>query len=187
MVDLGLSVKWANCNLGAKSASETGDFICWGELMEKQYSHKYNYKWYDPLTDKTVEIGDQISDTQYDAAKAILGDGWRLPTEDEMKELLEKCTWTEETYGFTVTGPNGNSIYLPACGFQGYKGAPRAAIEPGYYMTGNSDVRVNYEGKKMIDNAVTLRFTRGAGNKFKTPEMNYFSKAGGIQIRPVHK
>ena len=45
----------------------------------------------------------------------------------------------------------------------------------------------NYEGKKMIDNAVTLRFTRGAGNKFKTPEMNYFSKAGGIQIRPVHK
>lgn len=187
MVDLGLSVKWAKCNLGAMSASETGDFICWGELTEKQYSHKYNYKWYDPITDKTVEIGDQISDTQYDAAKAILGDGWRLPTEDEMKELLEKCTWTEETYGFTVTGPNGNSIYLPACGFQGYKGAPRAAIEPGYYMTGNSDVRVNYQGQKMIDNAVTLRFTRGAGNKFKAPEMNYFSKAGGIQIRPVHK
>lgn len=42
-VDLGLSVKWAPFNIGAKDASETGDYICWGEIIEKQYSHVYNY------------------------------------------------------------------------------------------------------------------------------------------------
>ena len=46
MIDLGLSVKWAPFNIGAQGASETGDYICWGEITEKQYSHIYYYKWY---------------------------------------------------------------------------------------------------------------------------------------------
>lgn len=68
-----------------------------------------------------MEIGDQISGTEYDPANVLWGNGWRLPTEAEIKELIEKCTWTAEQYGYTVTGPNGNSIFLPACGMQGYK------------------------------------------------------------------
>ncbi|UKI24517.1 MAG: hypothetical protein L6U61_09275 [Bacteroidales bacterium] len=98
-----------------------------------------------------------------------------------------KCTWTAEQYGYTVTGPNGNSIFLPACGMQGYKGAPRGNVQPGYYMTGNADVRTNYQGQKMTSNAATLRFSRGAFNKFNKPEASFFSKAGGIQVRPVHQ
>ena len=93
MVDLGLSVKWAPFNIGAQGASETGDYICWGEITEKQYSHIYNYKWYDPITNDYVEIGDQISGTEYDPANVLWGNGWRLPTEAEIKELIEKCTW----------------------------------------------------------------------------------------------
>lgn len=185
-VDLGLSVKWAPFNIGAKAASETGDFICWGELTEKQYSHVYNYKWYNALTDEYIEIGDQISNTQYDAAKALWGNGWRLPSEAEIKELVEKCTWTAETYGYTVTGPNGKSIFLPACGMQGYKGAPRGSIQSGYYMTGNANVNTDKTGKKMTSTAVTLRFSRGVGNKINAPQVTFSSKAGGIQIRPVH-
>lgn len=185
-VDLGLSVKWAPFNIGAKDASETGDYICWGEITEKQYSHVYNYKWYDPLTGEYIEIGDQISDTKYDTAKALWGNGWRLPSEAEVKELLEKCTWKAETYGYTVTGPNGNSIFLPACGMQGYKGAPRGSIQSGYYMTGSANVNTDKTGKKMTSTAVTLRFSRGVGNKFNDPQVTYSSKAGGIQVRPVH-
>lgn len=187
MVDLGLSVKWAPFNIGAQGASETGDYICWGEITEKQYSHIYNYKWYDPITNDYVEIGDQISGTEYDPANVLWGNGWRLPTEAEIKELIEKCTWTAEQYGYTVTGPNGNSIFLPACGMQGYKGAPRNNVQSGYYMTGNADVRTNYQGQKMTSNAATLRFSRGAFNKFNKPEASFCSKAGGIQVRPVHQ
>lgn len=186
MVDLGLSVKWAPFNIGSASASATGDFICWGELVAKQYSHIYNYKWYDPITGKYAEIGDQISNTEYDAAKTLWGNGWRLPTEAELKELVEKCTWTEETYGYTVTGPNGNSIFLPACGMQGYKGAPRGSIQSGYYMSGNADVRTNSKGEKLDSTAATLRFARGSYNKLGKPEVTFSSKAGGIQVRPVH-
>ncbi len=187
MVDLGLSVKWAPFNIGASDASGIGDFICWGELAAKQYSHVYNYKWYDPLTGEYTEIGDQISDTEYDAAKVLWGEGWRLPTEAEFKELVEKCTWTEEAYGYTVTSPNGNSIFLPAAGMQGYRGLPRGLTQSGYYMSGNADTRTNYQGQKMTSNAVTLRFARGAYNKLSAPQVTYSSKAGGIQVRPVHE
>ncbi len=187
MVDLGLSVKWAPCNIGATDSTGVGDFICWGELAAKQYSHVYNYKWYDPLTKGYVEIGDQISNTQYDAAKALWGNGWRLPTEDEFKELVERCTWTESAYGYTVTGPNGKSIFLRAAGMQGYKGVPRGSVQSGYYMSGNADVRTNAKGEKMVSNAVCLRFSRGTYNKLNAPQVNYFSKAGGIQVRPVHE
>lgn len=188
MVDLGLSVKWAPMNIGAMSNSGVGDYICWGELYAKQYSHVYNYKWYDPLEDSYIEIGDQISGTEYDAANVLWGNGWRLPTEAEVQELVERCTWTEDSYGYTVTGPNGNSIYLPACGMQGYRGLPTGmSRQSGYYMTGNADVRTTSQGKKMTSTAACLRFARGAYNKLGTPEATYCSKAGGIQIRPVHE
>lgn len=188
MVDLGLSVKWAPFNIGAKGSTEVGDYICWGELYAKQYSHVYNYKWYDPLTDGYIEIGDQISDTDYDPAKVLWGDGWRLPTEDEIKELIEKCTWVADNNGYTVTGPNGNSIYLPACGMQGYRGLPTGlSRQSGYYMAGNADVRTNSKGEKMTSTAACLRFARGSYNVLGAPQATYFSKAGGIQIRPVHE
>lgn len=185
MVDLGLSVKWAPFNIGSRSAGGTGHFFCWGEITSKQYTHVYNYKWYDPITDDYVEIGDQISDTDYDVAKQLWGNGWRLPTQEECEELVNNCTWTLSGNGYTVTGPNGNSIYLPALGFSTYKGAPRGSTQPGYYMCGNADIRTNSQGKKMVSNAVALRFNR-SGYNLQAPEVNYFSKAGGIQVRPVH-
>ncbi len=187
MVDLGLSVKWAPFNIGATDSASVGDYICWGELKAKQYSHVYNYKWYDPIANGYVEIGDQISNTKYDPAKALWGNGWRLPTEDEFKELIEKCTWTESAYGYTVTGPNGKSIFLRAAGMQGYKGVPRGSVQSGYYMSGNADVRTNAKGEKMVSNAACLRFSRGTYNKLNAPQINYSSKAGGIQVRPVHE
>lgn len=186
MVDLGLSVKWAPYNIGSDEAAKSGYFICWGELVPKQYSHTYNYKYYDPLTDKCIDIADQISDTDYDCAKKLWGNGWRLPSKAEFEELVNECTWEVTSNGYKVTGPNGNSIFLPASGFMTYKGAPRSSTQPGYYMCGDADTRTRPNGEKMLGNAVALKFTR-TGYTINAPIVDYFSKAGGIQVRPVHE
>ena len=115
-VDLGLSVKWATCNVGASSPSGYGNYYAWGETSTKSEYTEDNCK------DYGVDIGSNIGGTKYDAARANWGGTWRMPTLDEMKELKEKCTWTWTTLdgrnGYRVTGPNGKSIFLPAAGFR---------------------------------------------------------------------
>lgn len=186
MIDLGLSVKWAKYNVGAASESADGFFICWGETRQKQYSHVYNYKHYDPLTDHYVDIGDAIAGTEYDVATDLWGDGWRLPTTAEMTELVEQCTWTIEGNGYRVTGPNGNSIYLRASGMMTYKGKPRSQTESGYYWCSEADTRINSQGNKMESNAAALRFSR-LGYNLQAPQVTFASRAGGVQVRPVHE
>lgn len=121
-VDLGLSVKWASCNVGAKSPKDYGDYYAWGETETKSNYDGGTYKlfWDDIDGDgygEFVNIDNNISGTSYDVASVKWGDGWRMPTYDEFKELLEKCSWTFTYYeGYKVTGPNGNSIFLPLPG-----------------------------------------------------------------------
>ena len=109
-IDLGLSVKWASFNLGAYKPSDPGSTFYWGEKC--------------PSTDKRVKanrnvnaIGDISGDPEYDAATNLLGGHWRMPTPDECKELLSQCIWKAEkrdcVEGRLVTGPSGNSIFLP--------------------------------------------------------------------------
>ncbi len=113
-VDLGLSVKWATCNVGATSPEEYGDYFAWGETSPKE---KYT-------VDNSLTCGKQMSDisgnAQYDAATANWGGDWRMPTDYELNELITKCTWewinTNDFKGYSVIGPNGNSIFLPAAG-----------------------------------------------------------------------
>ena len=121
-VDLGLSVKWATCNVGASSPTGYGNYYAWGETSTKS---EYSEKTYAYCNKKKGEyvymnIGPNISGTQYDAARVNWGGTWRMPTWDEIKELKEKCSWVWTTVngvnGYKVTGPNGNSIFLPAAG-----------------------------------------------------------------------
>lgn len=129
-VDLGLSVKWATCNVGATEPEEDGDEFAWGEIKPKEiYDWKaYKYgKGYNSLTkyctltkygldgftdDKT------ILDPEDDAATVNWGGKWRMPTAAEMEELINKCQWIWTTQGgvkgYKVIGPNDNSIFLPA-------------------------------------------------------------------------
>lgn len=135
MVDLGLSVKWATCNVGARSPEEFGHYYAWGETAPKTSYSWLDYKWskQTSMTVFTKYCGnpgyglDSYSDTKTrldpedDAARVNLGEGWRMPTEKEIKELEEKCIWewTElnNVKGFKVTSlKNGNSIFLPAAG-----------------------------------------------------------------------
>ena len=114
-VDLGLSVKWATCNVGASSPSDDGDYFAWGETSSKTDYTKEDNKTY------CYNLGDIAGDPNYDAARATWGGGWRLPTEDEFEELINNCTWTwgyfQGRKGYKVTGSNGNSIFLPAAGW----------------------------------------------------------------------
>ena len=120
-VDLGLSVKWASCNLGASTPAGKGGYYAWGETSTKTEYTKENYAYYKEGSGYT-DIGKDISGTQYDAATVNLGKDWRMPTQDEVQELCEKCTFTygevDGVKGYYATGKNGNSIFLPCYGFK---------------------------------------------------------------------
>ncbi len=114
-VDLGLSVKWATCNVGASSASDWGNYYAWGETSTKS---DYSYS---TSTTYGKNLGDISGDSQYDAARRNWGGSWRMPTKAECQELVDNCTWTWTTQGghngYRVTSKkNGNSIFLPAAG-----------------------------------------------------------------------
>ena len=115
-VDLGLSVKWATCNVGASKPEDYGNYYAWGETSTKSSYTSDNSKTYGK------QMNDIKGNSQYDAARANWGGTWRLPTKAELKELKNKCTWTRTTQngvkGYKVTGPNGNHIFLLAAGYR---------------------------------------------------------------------
>ncbi|MCR5395638.1 MAG: hypothetical protein K6E86_09610 [Bacteroidales bacterium] len=150
-VDLGLTVRWATCNVGATKPEEFGGYFAWGETKAygeedqtnlrnyastdstsyvKQNFDWPNYKYCDgkssSLTKYCTEAGSGQVDGKYtldladDAAHAAMGGKWRMPTNDELADLREKCTWTWTTLngvtGYNVSSANGNSIFLPAAG-----------------------------------------------------------------------
>lgn len=182
-VDLGLSVKWAPYNLGAYSDGNTGKYYCWGELAQKYYTHRFNYKHYDPITDTMADLGASICGTEYDCATRCWGDDWRLPTADEMKELIEKCTFTRSGYSVIITGPNGNHITLPAAEMMNYRGLPTGYIQTGYYLTGDASTSTYGNGKVKTDCCQALRFRADKG------EYSIYDlyRGSGVQVRPVHK
>lgn len=128
-VDLGLSVKWANCNIGASSPEDHGGYYAWGEIEEKYDYDSYTYKWmgsyglikYCVHGAYGVVDENRFLDLEDDVANVKWGNGWRIPSHDEMNELVENCTWKWATfrnvYGYFVTGSNGNSIFLPVTGY----------------------------------------------------------------------
>ncbi len=115
-VDLGLSVKWAACNVGASSPEDYGNYYAWGETATKAKYTESNSKTYGK------NMGDISGNPQYDAARANWGGTWRLPTKAEFDELVNKCKWEWTTQGgkkgYRVIGPSGNSIFLPAAGWR---------------------------------------------------------------------
>ncbi len=122
-VDLGLSVKWASLNIGADSPVDYGKYYAWAETEEKSDYSAATYKYvkdldgdgdyYDDDANWT-NVGTDISGTSYDVAHVKWGNGWRMPTLLEFEELRNRCSWEWTGSGYRVTGPNGNSIFLPA-------------------------------------------------------------------------
>ena len=131
-VDLGLpsGLKWATMNIGANAPEEYGDYFAWGETTPKD---TYSWSTYTLCKGSVTQITKYCTDSDFgtvdnktvldlkdDAARANWGGTWRMPTVSEWTELLDKCTWEWTSLngvkGRKVTGPNGNSIFLPAAG-----------------------------------------------------------------------
>lgn len=104
VVDLGLSVYWASCNLGAENPEEYGNFYAWGEINTK--------------TDFNPSL---YTGGSFDTAKELWGNDWTVPSASDFEELMTQCTWTTTTRngvkGSEVQGPNGNTIFLPWSGW----------------------------------------------------------------------
>jgi len=136
-VDLGLSVRWASANIGARTETENGYYIAWGELAPKEGSYDWESyllcnevyednrdysKFSKYVTDsRWGEVdGKSRLDLEDDAAHEFLGGDWHIPTPEEFQELVDNCTFENVLLnGHTVmraTGPNGNCIYFPHAG-----------------------------------------------------------------------
>ncbi len=125
-VDLGLpsGLKWATCNVGATKPEGYGNYYAWGETTTKSAYTEDNSQTYglsiSELQAQGIIDGNNNLTSSHDAATANWGGDWRMPTDEEMQELIDKCTWTWTTQngvkGYNVIGSNGNSIFLPAAG-----------------------------------------------------------------------
>ena len=140
LVDLGLSVKWASCNVGAFSPEDRGNLYAWGETQTKDSFTHNNYKFCSGYSSSqgAYQMTKYVLQERYgtvdnklwleaedDVASVIYGGDWRIPTHSEFQELMDKCnyTWTTENgvsgYRFTskVDGYTDKSIFIPAAGF----------------------------------------------------------------------
>lgn len=171
LVDLGLSVKWADMNIGATSPEEVGDYYAWGETEVKTDYKIATYKYYDASTGKYKDIGKNICETEYDVAYQ-LNSNLSLPNEEQLKELIEKCTWTKTTLNnvavWEVKGPNGNKIYFPICGCKSESSS--VAYKANLYIMSGSRYSANYcRVIKVVDK----------------PELYANNKRTGAPIRPI--
>lgn len=177
-IDLGLpsGTKWACCNVGASSPEGYGGYYAWGETSTKSVYNGDTYQYYQ--NGSFVNIGSDIAGTSYDAATANWGASWCMPSQAQIRELQDNCS-SERTQqngvnGLLFTGPNGNSVFLPAAGYRrggelGYEG------NVGYYWS--STLR---EG----DPYGACYFDFVSGNTY----WNYGSgRHGGRTVRPVRK
>lgn len=157
-VDLGLSVKWATCNVGANTPDGCGLYFAWGDTIgytsDINDGHSFdwaNYKWCKGSNDSMTKYctlgsyGDNdftddkiVLEAADDAATAHWGDAWRIPTIEEWSELRDSCVWDKKQLngmnGYRVSAPNGNYIFLPVAG--GRYGAELNKVgSSGYYWS----------------------------------------------------
>lgn len=173
-VDLGLpsGVKWANCNVGASSPEEFGGYYAWGETFEKEGYAITDYTYYKSSKQEWVDIGTNISGTRYDVACQKWGGDWRMPTKEEIEELIDECSWQwtsiNKVNGYRIIGPNGNSIFIPAAGFR---------VDNGLYRRGYQ--AISWSDKVVFAGAHCLRFGDAKW------ERSIIDRYVGVSVRPV--
>ena len=188
-VDLGLSVKWATCNVGASKPEEYGDYFAWGEVEPKETYNRSTGKWYNgsdaTLTKYCTKSGygtvdnKTVLESADDAAAVNWGGSWRMPTDAELTELREQCTWTWTTQngveGYKVTskksGYTNKSIFLPAAGFR-YDSSLLNAGSYGYFWSSS----LNTDGP---DIAWRVNFDSDGVNR--SSSYRFY----GLSVRPV--
>lgn len=211
-VDLGLAsgLLWAKCNLGTTEPTELGDYYAWGETStKKKYSAETykHYKWADyklkRIKKYNAEDGKTVIDPDDDAARVNLGVGYRIPTQEDWKELLDECNWqavtitlpeimdpsqTKTIARWKVTGPNGNSIILPMTGgFEFAGGYSHNDKNNTYYTTANLSPaeKLPDDDKYREAVALTWSFFAESDGSVKYPWFASTRRVFGIVVRPV--
>ena len=175
LVDLGLSVKWARFNVGAKSETGLGGLFGFGDLTGCNNS-------IDPADYASADTYKTASDLAF---RAFQGRA-TLPTADDFEELFTLCQkeWTEQNgvTGFKFTGPNGNSIFLPAAGTRVANDVTALGTE-GYYLTGtvnssNTEFAVGYQFAASVNHRITAAVYQGMAVRAVSTAKNVpFNKA----------
>lgn len=191
-VDLGLpsGLKWASFNVGATKPEEYGDYYAWGEIESKDYYSWSTYRFgdYSSLMKYNTDSSNGTVDNKTvlemddDVANAKLGAQWRIPTLDDAKELLDNCSWVFTTLnginGYQVTGPNGNSIFFPLCGFSN---GNLADAEVGQY--GRYWLSTLYTNNTHNAYRISLRPSSSSSAHY---DWDWFDRSAGNSIRPVY-
>ena len=166
-VDLGLpsELLWATCNIGAESINQAGDYYAWGET-ETKYSYTNETYIY---SNNRITLND-ISTTQYDAARVNWGGEWKMPSRNDVAELTANCTRKDTTIngvqGLIFRGSNGNYIFVPCCGHKDANGVIGEPEGIGFWTSTAS----------------------GSSNAYRAWEWSYISlspRCEGFPIRPV--
>ncbi len=189
-VDLGLpsGTLWAKWNIGATNLNRHGSFFAWGETSPSERYDWYYYKWckgsnntltkyctnseygYNGFIDGKTEL-----DPEDDAAYVNWGPSWRIPSLSQWQELYDRCTWEWTGSSQKVTGPNGNTIYLPASGY--FQDFCLGNGEIGCYWTSS----LYYAYNDACYFAYYWSFVKGDIN----PNGNRFPRCAGLKIRAV--
>ena len=166
LVDLGLSTKWAKYNVGASDEKQLGGLFGFGDMTGFQTS--INLEDY---------ASADIYKTDRDVANKVYGSWVTMPTIDEFEELFTECKkeWVEDTEnhvaGYKFTGPNGNSIFLPAAGTRTQGNVSGEGLN-GYYLSGS----INATDNRF---AMAYNFDKNAARRTTTPVYQ------ALAIRPV--
>ena len=176
IIDLGGEMYYSCCNVGASAPWEYGSYYSWGEVNEKDKYYWDTYQ-YGSSYDTCSDIGHNIAGTQYDVAHVLWGDKWQIPAKSQLDYLSKKCTaeWLtlNDINGLKYTGPNGNSIFLPAAGDKS-SGVPYNLGSDAYY--GSSEIA---SGQKSTYGYVSYLSLDDNISAY------YCSRYKGLSIRPV--
>ena len=154
-IDLGLpsGTKWACCNVGATTPEGFGNYYAWGETKEKEKYDWASYIHCDGTMETCHDIGSDIAGTEYDAAHVVWGGSWVMPSQEQFKELIDKCSYTYVTKngvdGGLFTGPNGCTIFLPDAFFRWNEFLECATLGSNYWSStkyaSNSSYCLNFD------------------------------------------
>lgn len=188
-VDLGLSVRWANMNIGASNPRDYGSYFAWGDIhTNSDYKTWNSYRLCNGSRDSMTKYCTQSNygkvdnkttlELANDVAHVRWGGFWRMPTAAELNELITKCTWTVDDHRVKVIGPNGNSIFLPCAYLRGYShsGVP----SEGFYWSSSLNA-----SKPYLAHYLFFYYNGGIHAWMGGEESDYVSRHFGLPVRAV--
>lgn len=187
-MDLGLpsGLLWAECNVGASSPWEDGDYYAWGETEPKSIYNYDNYKWggFKNLTKYNSSDGKTTLDPSDDVATVKWGKECRMPLRTEFEELYNKCDWTWKssyhgTSGYLVKGPNNQTIFLPASGMREDETLYKHGEDGQYWSSTSPSMRDKNDAYRLC-----FFFYEKNYKNYIYPDFTIYCR-NGLSVRPV--